>query len=220
MGVRVRGTAVAQLRDIVLDDWYFATGEIVPSELSAPVAGDDACAVMACGPDETANIIHDSLFLAMTGAKQRLWLTTPYFIPSPHLVTAMRTAAMRGVDVRILLPSKADVPFVIPASRSYFPSLIKSHVRVYLYQPRMVHAKTLLVDDDIAYIGSANVDTRSFRLQFESICLVRSPDLCRRLGAVFQRDLQQSVEVHEADLEGAWLSSLRSSVAHLLSPLM
>ena len=104
---------------------------------------------------------------AINQATKRVWLTTPYFVPDESLLTALVTAALRGVDVRLLVPRRGDSLLVDLAARSYFPELLEGRVRVHEYQPRFIHAKTMLCDDDVAIVGTANFDNRSFRLDFE-----------------------------------------------------
>ena len=150
-----------------------------------------------------------------------MWLTSPYFIPSTAIVAALRGAAQRGVDVRILTPRLNDIALVALASRSYYSNLVSEGVRVFEYLPRFLHAKSLVVDDELAFVGSANVDTRSFRLNFELGCFVLARELNTSLGALFERDLKDSIEIRGDELErkSAGLVCLESA-AHLLSPLL
>src|SRR5262249_57376876 len=110
---------------------------------------------------------HAAYFILFTRAERRIWIVTPYFIPSDALATALNTAAGRGVDVRVLLPSRTDFNLIKHAARSYYPDLLAAGVKIYEYQGPMLHAKAFIVDSDLSCVGSANVDTRSFRLSFE-----------------------------------------------------
>lgn len=222
MMARIEGPAVRALEHVFLDDWYFASGERVDHiEFEhSPPCGDIACAVIASGPDREA-WIHDSLFTALTRSERRIWLVTPYFIPSLALQAAVRTAADRGVDVRIVLPSVSDVPVVKWASRSYYPELVDAGVRMYEYRNTMIHAKALLVDDTLSAVGSANVDTRSFRLSFEIGCFFHSERINGRLAQWFESLVEQSDEITYDDLEArSTIHKLLESAAHLASPLL
>jgi cardiolipin synthase len=205
-----------------LDDWYFATAEYVDdagAERVAPQGSVDV-AVIVSGPD-TESWIHDAYFTALTRSERCIWIATPYFIPTQALVAALRTAAGRGVDVRIVVPDMSDVRLVKWASRSYYRLLVSAGVRVYEYQGTMLHAKALLVDDERASVGTANLDTRSFRLSFEVGCFFASSELCSELRSWFASLLEHSHEIDEAMLNADPVSKkLLESVAHLMSPLL
>jgi len=225
MGVRVSGPAVDQLQEIFADDWYYATNEdlAAPEYFGCwkPVDSGAPVAVIASGPDTHESPIHDALFIAINGTKKRLLITTPYFIPTQSLLSSIRAAEYRGVDVQIMLPGLSDVPLVRYAARSYYPELLAVGARIYEYQPSMLHSKVLVFDDELAVIGSANLDSRSFRLNFESSCFVGGHELSGELAAVFEADLKNCVEVRLDDLaKQPWLTKLLDSTAHLLSPLL
>jgi len=221
--VRLRGPAVASLQYIFLDDWYFATGESVEDQptQSAPAGpGDTDVAVVASGPD-TEHWIHDAYFTAVSRAERRIWIATPYFIPTAALMTALRTAAGRGVEVGIVVPEVTDVWLVKWAARSYYKDLLDAGVRVYEYQGRMLHAKALLVDDEHISVGTANLDTRSFRLSFEVGCFFASKPLHAQLTRWFEELMSHSIAVSSEELHRAPVTrKLLESMAHLLSPLL
>ncbi|MCH8921709.1 MAG: hypothetical protein IIA67_01020 [Planctomycetes bacterium] len=179
------------------------------------------CHVVASGPHMQQNTTRDAFFAAATQAKQRIYITTPYFIPDQSLQTALRTAAYRGVDVRVLLPGESDWRLVQWAARSYYPELLASGVRIFEYQGGMVHAKNIVLDEDVSMVGSANLDIRSFRLNFELSCFVKDVALNEELSALFERNLQRSQEVElEALRRRHVVVRLTDAVANLLSPLM
>ncbi len=218
----MKGPVAQALNYVFLDDWYFATGEYVDDAGAERVAaqGSVDVAVIASGPD-TESWIHDAYFTALTRSERRIWIATPYFIPTQALVAALRTAAGRGVDVRIVVPDMSDVRLVKWASRSYYRLLVSAGVRVYEYQGAMLHAKALLVDDERASVGTANLDTRSFRLSFEVGCFFASSELCSELRSWFESLLEHSHEIDEAQLNADPVSKkLLESVAHLMSPLL
>ncbi len=232
-GVRLEGPAVDQLQEIFADDWYFATTENLADEehfgkwtaVRSAEPGcneiDAACAVVASGPDTRHNAMHDMLFVAINRTVERLWIATPYFIPSPAIMAALRAAVYRHVDVRLLLPGKSDIPLARRAARSYYPELLDVGVRIFEYQPTVLHAKSALFDDDLALIGSANLDHRSFRLNFEVSCFIGGPELNGALTELFLADQQQSVEADPIAMRRRpWHTKVVDGAAHLLSPLL
>ncbi len=232
--LEMRGAVVDQLQEVFADDWYFTTGENLSTmryfgcnltdqdEQSSWGSDNDAmCGVIASGPHTRHNLTHDALFIAITQATQRVWITTPYLIPNPSIRSALRTAVYRGVDVRILLPEFGDSRAVHWASKSYYPELLRAGVRIYEYLPYYLHAKSAVFDNDLAVVGSANIDIRSFRLNFEVSCSVRSSAFCNELAARFEHDIEKSRELSYEDFERRSISvKLIESAAQLFSPLL
>jgi len=219
--LEIRGPAARSLHHVFLDDWYFATDEtLAEPDTAAPIAGGSELAVVASGPD-TEPWIHDAVFMAITQAKRRVLLVTPYFIPTPALVTALRTAAGRGVDVRVVLPSASDVLLVTWASRSYYRQLVQSGVRIFEYPGPMLHAKALVQDEDLLSVGTANVDSRSYGLSFEVSCFIANAELNRELSDWIGDIIAVSREADMKTLNRKRTpQKLVESAAHLLSPLL
>ncbi|MCC7083957.1 MAG: cardiolipin synthase [Pirellulales bacterium] len=235
LGMQLEGPVVDQLQETFVEDWYFATNrEIVSPHLFSqrPSAGeaarlqavDDAhavCSLLASGPHTPHNFTHDAMFLAITQAQQRIYITTPYLIPEESTLAALRTAVYRGVDVQVMVPANNDVRLVQWAGRSYYPDLIGAGVRLFEFLPKILHAKSVAIDDEFSIVGSANIDVRSFRLNFEASCLARSKSLNRRLVELFVSNLGQSREVTDDELrKRSYLAQLGDAAAHLLSPLL
>jgi cardiolipin synthase len=189
--------------------------------LCATKVGSAVVAVVPSGPDQEHNASWFVYFATITAARQRCWLTSPYFVPDETLLRALMTAAMRGVDVRVLVPERADVPLVRTVARSYYASLVKSGVRVYEYQPSLLHAKTLVVDGQWSIVGSANTDVRSFRLNFELGVFTVDEPFAELLEERFEADAKESAEItlHWLSLRTP-LARLASNAARLLSPLL
>jgi cardiolipin synthase len=234
MMVQIQGPAVEALQHVFLDDWFFATGEVVdhlvplksvrsslpPSAPTGPVADNVQCAVVSSGPD-SEDWIHDVFFAALAQATERIWIATPYFIPSASLLVALRTAANRGVDVRVVVPAKSDIRLITWASRSFYPLLLSAEVQIFEYQGEVLHAKAWLVDDDESCVGTANVDSRSFRLSFEVVCLLLSTELNQALAQWHAGLVRQSRRVTRAELRRQSTGQkLLESAANLLSPLL
>ena len=184
-------------------------------------AGDVMVQVVASGPDTDHQPIQSILFAAITSARHRVFLTTPYFVPDQAILVALKTAALKGVDVRLLLPRRSDMPLVRNAGRSYYNELIDSGGRIFEYTGGILHAKTMVVDDTWATVGSANMDIRSFRLNFEINLALYGADFADHLGVVFARDLRSADEVTAEDLAGRRPGRrIAESLARVLSPLL
>jgi cardiolipin synthase len=235
LGVMLSGPVVAQLQEVFADDWFFATGEnlaaadffaasgarVPEGERSQEVWTEAVCAIVAGGPDTRFSTTHDSLFIAINRARRRILITTPYLVPGPAMLTALRTAVFRGVDVQLLVPRTSDVPFTYLAGRSYYPDLLSGGVRVFEYLKGTLHSKLWLFDDDLSVVGSANLDTRSFRMNFEISCWILARAVNERLAALFADDKSASEEVTIESVQGAGrVQQLEEAVVNLLSPLL
>lgn len=219
--LELRGPAVNALEHVFFEDWYFATDRILegPNPSCENKEGISVAAI-ASGPDSEPWIF-DAYFMFIAGSKKRVWVVTPYFIPGPPMMAALRTAAGRGVDVRIVVPERSDVSVVAWASRSYYRALVESGVKIYEYQGPMLHAKALIVDDDLLSVGTANIDSRSFRLAFEVSCFIESRDLTRELAAWIASlwDNSEPIDGPMLEKKGLWVKLLESA-AHLFSPIL
>jgi cardiolipin synthase len=232
--IAVEGPAVDQLHQVFVEDWYFTTNEDLATKeyfgawqerennlIEDPTDFSSELCVIASGPQTIDNITHDSMFLAITRAKERIYITTPYFIPTNSIQTALRLAVYRGVDVRVLLPQESDNVIVQYAARSYYPDLLRSGVRIFEYEPGFLHSKSLVVDNDLSFIGSANFDIRSFRLNFEISTFIRSKPFCRKSKEMFERNLEVAHEITPEHIEKQGkCTELLQAAAQLLSPLL
>jgi len=176
--------------------------------------------VVASGPDTDRYPIHKLYFAAIAGAQRRVLLTTPYFVPDEAILSALVTAAMRGVDVRVLLPHRTDSWLVTAAARSYFDDLRRAGTHIYEFGPHMIHAKTLVVDDH-AFLGTANMDNRSFRLNFEVLVAIYDKAIANRLADAFEADLRWAVP-YTKRVAGRipFHQRLVQSAARLFAPLL
>jgi cardiolipin synthase len=160
-------------------------------------------------------------FAAIATAQHRVLVTTPYFVPDDAILTALMTAAMRGVDVRILVPRRSDSLVVTAAARSYYDQMIRAGARVYEYQPTMIHAKTLVVDDFFTAVGTANMDNRSFRLNFEIAAILYGKSFADEQAEQFRKDLHESKEIKKQAREKLALRwRIAEAGARVLSPLL
>jgi cardiolipin synthase A/B len=229
--LRLRGPVVRDLARVFGQDWHFATRRPLPAEEAideqpepADAPGTATIAVVRSGPDlqgAAREAIHRVFFSAITLARTRVQVTTPYFIPDRSIVVALQAAALRGVDVRLLLPSRSNHRVVFQAGRSFYEELLEAGVGIYEYGPGMIHAKTMVVDGTVSLVGSANMDVRSFKLNFEVHTVIRDAPTAAGLEDCFEADLRVSPRIDAA----VWrqrgrLQRVVEGVARLLSPLM
>lgn len=222
----VRGEAVRTMQIIFLQDWMHTTGEkILEQDYLSPqlrfMSGDGAVQIIASGPDNERRALKNIFFSMITSAEKSVWIASPYFIPDEDILTAIRVAAMSGLDVRLLFPAKPDkwIPFL--ASHSYFPSLLEAGVKIYEYEKGFIHSKLLIIDSEIATIGTANMDMRSFHLNFEVNALLLKTESVARIVADFERDLLSTSQiVHTEFMNKRLIERLLESGARLMSPLL
>jgi len=223
--LRIDGPAAAELQRVFFQDWAFATSEpIDPQEYfprDTPARGDTTVAIVPSGPDTRTEAIHRIFFGAIAGAEREVLVTTPYFVPTESLRVAMEVAAMRGVAMKLLLPARSNHMVTFHAGRSFYTELLDAGVDIREYQPGIVHAKTLVVDRQVALVGSANMDLRSFRLNFEVHTLVHDTTTAARLVETFEADLGQTrrIELDAWRRRSVWLR-LREGASRLVSPLL
>lgn len=224
--VRIEGAAVHGLQLTFLENWAFATGvtsspipgSAVRTYFPEEPAGDLEVQIVPSGPDQAASAV-GHLYIAIIGAaRQRVWITTPYFVPDEPIVVALASAALRGVDVRLLLPRATDSRVVDAASRTYHDALVAAGARIWLHGPPMLHAKTCVVDEEVALVGSANLDSRSLRLNFEVTAILYGPRPASALAALFERDLAAAKQKEGREADAPFLSRLAASAARLLGP--
>lgn len=222
--VRIEGPAVLCLQQAFLHDWLMTTEEeLEPVRYfpEIPALGECLVQVIDSGPDQNWPSLELYYAQAIAMARERVWITNPYFVPSQPILAALTMAALRGVDVRLLLPKKSDMWIATLASRSYYAELLNAKLRIFEYARGFVHAKTMVVDEWIATVGSANMDMRSFTLNFELNAFFFSAALCRDLARQFQQDLGAAIEVAgEQERRRGLVSRLGTAIARLLSPLL
>ncbi|MFP4476438.1 MAG: cardiolipin synthase [Desulfatibacillaceae bacterium] len=180
----VEGPAARDFAEVFRADWEFAGGEKVepPGEEPAPCKGTYPGAVvqvLPSGPDVPGDFLYETLLSLLFWADERVWIVTPYFVPNEALARAIHIAARRGVDVRLIMPEKSNHPVMDVARRQFLRDLQQAGGKVYYYLGGMMHAKAILVDNEVAVMGSANVDMRSLLLNFEVMVLAYSPSEIR-----------------------------------------
>ncbi len=225
--LRLEGPAAGSLQAIFLLSWEFVSGEKPEADADFfpdnPVTSSDPIAVQiaSSGPDSDWANIMEALFMAVNNAQDYVYITTPYLIPNNAMKTALSTAARCGVDVRILIPYKSDSWVAQYATDSFIEELTEAGVKIYRYQKGFVHAKTLVVDDVLASVGTANLDYRSFSINFEVNALLYGQSKSKELKAVFLKDIEEAKLVDAEVWAARGLSrKLKESVTRLVAPLL
>jgi len=220
----VRGPVVNDLQRAFLKDWHFVTGEILDSPHFFPAIEPQGNVVVHCisdGPDSEYRKLQQIIMGALSCAERSVLIMTPYFIPDRSMVSALITTALRGVDVRIVLPARNNLPFVHWANRAIQEELLVNGVRVFYQPPPFVHTKLLLVDDVWSLIGSANWDARSFRLNFELDLSVFDAAFSARVRQHFDQAFLRTREVTLDEIDDRTLPlKLRDGFFHLFSPYL
>jgi cardiolipin synthase len=220
--LKMTGPSVQCTQLVFLEDWYWASHQI-PELDWAPQAsenGDRKILVLPTGPADELESCGLFFLETINGARQRLWIASPYFVPDRQIVSALQLAALRGVDVRLMLPQKADHLLVYLSSFSYLEEAEKAGVRIFRYQPGFLHHKVLLVDDELAAVGTANLDNRSFRLNFEITIVVNDRGFAGEVDDMFRNDLAHCRQTHPQDLtERRLWFRVAVRISRLLAPL-
>jgi cardiolipin synthase len=221
--LRIEGTAAQHIQLSFLKDWYWATGQIVKvsADIVPAATRNQAVAIVNTGPADTmanCSLLFSSL---ISHADSRLWITSPYFVPDDAMVRALQAAALRGVDVRIILPDKADNRVVELASYTYYQDMLLYGVHLYRYCGRFMHQKVILVDDSVAGIGTVNLDNRSLYLNFEATALVADQGFVKQVETMLIDDFDNSKAVLCEHFDNRLLPfRIASRIARLASPLL
>lgn len=221
--VRVTGPIVAALQHAFVVDWHFMGQPLITDDIDT--AHIESSAIMAqlltSGPTSQWSNIAFMLHRAIAGAKRRVYIQTPYFLPTDALLKDIITASLAGVDVRIMIPRHSDSRLLDRASASYITECLRAGVKFYLYDAGMLHSKMIIIDNEFATIGSTNFDFRSFEHNFECNLFFYSPELNERLTAIYRDDLTRSTRVRPAEWRRRpLLRRAIESIVRLLSPVL
>ncbi|MFD2705963.1 cardiolipin synthase [Salibacterium lacus] len=224
--LRMTGQVVKALQTRFILDWNQATHRhyIRYEERLFPeheATGDTAAQIISSGPDSEWEQIKNGYIKMIMAAKDSIYIQTPYFIPDQSLMDTLRIAALSGKDVRIMIPNKPDHPFVYWATYSHIGELLKTGARVYVYENGFIHAKTIVVDGKVSSIGTANIDVRSFRLNFEVNAFLYHRPTAERMALTFETDMKHCRELSLKDYRerSLWIR-FKESISHLLSPIL
>jgi cardiolipin synthase A/B len=220
----IQGDAVLSLQAIFAMDWYFMSGQLLNDDRyfsMYPVEGNVLMQIAASGPDSDWSSIMQTFFAAIATATDYVYISTPYFLPNESIMVALRTAALSGVDVKLMLPDQNDSYFTNWGSRSYLEDLLEAGIRVYFYTKGFTHSKLMMVDDVFCTVGTSNMDIRSFDQNFEVNALIYDIDTTKILKEAFFEDLSHSYQLTlEEHLKRPPYDKLRESVARLFSPVL
>ncbi|MDR6227596.1 cardiolipin synthase [Desmospora profundinema] len=223
--LRIQGDAVHQIQSRFILDWNQASHHDIsyqdnyyPNPASA---GEIGVQIVSSGPDSEWEQIKNGYIKMILSAKRYVYIQTPYFIPDHSLLDALRIACLSGIDVRIMIPNKPDHPFVYWATYSHVGDLLQAGGKIYIYENGFLHAKTIVVDGKIASVGSANIDMRSFRLNFEVNAFLYHAGIAQQLADIFQADMLQSTPLTWEDyLQRPYKIRFKESISRLLSPIL
>jgi len=223
----LRGPIVSELQYTFLRDWYYITEED-PARLLCvehfprlEPQGAMPIRMINGGPATKLDEICDSLFACLVSAQKQILAVTPYFVPTSDIIRALRNASLRGVDVRLVVPEKNNHFYAGMAGRAYYEELLESGVRVYERKPPFMHAKALIVDDVVAMVGSANLDVRSLRLNYETNLMVYDNEFINQIKAAILEEISLSGEIDLAQWKQRPLvQKMKENACSLLTPIL
>lgn len=221
--VKLSGPVVIGAQLTFATDWLWATREQLEIDWRLEPKAPGSCSVLLfpsdpAGAFEQAGLMYHQV---ITQARDRIWIASPYFVPDRGIIAALQLAALRGVDVRVMIPDKADGPVVGMANWAFTRELLPAGVAVYRYEPAFMHQKVFLLDNEMAGVGTANFDNRSFRLNFEITALVHDEDFCQRVEDMLIEDFSRARKVTAEELAAKpfWFP-LAMGTARLMSPVL
>ncbi|MDE5826858.1 MAG: cardiolipin synthase, partial [Duncaniella sp.] len=224
---RISGPCVAALQYHFAVDWKFMGHDLLCDPVGGEVRGiggdvsNVTLQVLASGPNDRWGNMLLLFYKAISTARRRVWLQTPYFLPSEALMKALESAALAGVDVRVMMPRRSDSRILTYASHSYVEECLVAGIKVYFYDAGMLHAKVLIVDDDFSTLGSTNFDFRSLEHNFEENLLMYSPETNAILARSFEDDAKESTRLKISDWNRRERKrKIQESVYRLLSPIL
>lgn len=221
--LKIMGDAVQSLQTIFITDWYFVTNNYLQGAGYFPnhdIKGRSLVQITVSGPDSDWSSIMQAYFTAITTAEKYIYISTPYFMPNESILTALKTAALSGVDVKLILPAKSDVTTHLYGSMSYVEDLLRAGVHVFLFSKGFNHSKIMMVDGIFTSIGTANMDSRSFDKNFEVNALIYDEEIASQMKQAFLRDISDSKKVLLSEfLKRPEGQKIKESLARVLGPL-
>lgn len=221
--LRIKGNAVGALQYSFAVDWNFMRHELlnVPLKHYEPAVTGNAMQLLMGGPTDRWSNIALAFLRAISCARQCVWVQTPYFLPNDSLLRALQAAALSGVDVRLMMPRRPDSKLLQFSSHSYIKECLQAGIKIYFYEPGMLHSKVIVVDDELVTTGSTNFDFRSFEHNFECNVFVYDKEFARRMKEVLEADERQSTRIYWSQWRRRplWRKAIES-IARLMSPLL
>jgi len=222
MHFRLKGPVVMQVEQAFMEDWAFCAGEMAAPRPNAPVASGPAiCRAITDGPNEDINKLDIILVGAISSSREQVLIMTPYFLPSLEMISALQTAALRGIDVKVVLPAKNNLPFIQWASNNMLQELLYWGVQIYFQPPPFAHTKLFVVDQQYAQIGSANLDPRSLRLNFELSVEIYEQHVAKTIAEHIEHRIKHSQSISLSEiLQRPLIIKIRDAIMWLFSPYM
>lgn len=222
--IKIEGKAVVGLQISFLIDWYSSRRELLSSKSYFPPLenkGDNLIQLVTSGPVGQFKDIHLGILQAINNAKDSIFIQTPYFVPTDSLLLSIQMAAMRGVDVRLMLPRRSDTTFVQIATMSFLKEMLDAKVSVYFFEAGFLHSKLMVIDDSLTITGSANMDVRSFEHNFEIDAFIYNEKTCTKAKDIFYKDMDQSTLLSVEEWESrSRAKKFKESVIRMFSPLL
>ncbi len=222
--IRIDGMAAVALQTSFFVDWYYATHQLISAPAyfpKVPHRGDTAMQIVTSSPMGEWHTIMQGLLQVISQSRRYLYIQTPYFLPTEPILTALRNAALAGVDVRLMVPHRGDSLLVDLASRSYYKEVMLAGVKIYRYEAGYLHAKVVIADDNFVTVGSTNIDFRSFEHNFEINAFIYDPKVVGQMKRIFMNDLQNATRIvfSEWVRRPLW-HRFWESLVRLLAPLL
>jgi cardiolipin synthase len=219
--LHIQGPAAQAVQLVFLEDWFWACNRIPKlSWESNEQRQDQTAAIIPTGPADPIESWKMLVIEAANSSREKFWITSPYFVPDDGVINALQLAAMRGVDVRVMLPEQPDHILVRLSSYSYYEEAIPFGVKIYRFKDGFLHQKIMLVDKRMAAVGSANLDNRSFRLNFEITAFVTDSDFIQEINQMLEQDFSKCTQVSEKDFsDKSYLFKIACRAARLMAPL-
>ena len=224
--IRIQGDAVNDLNDRFLLDWCYASGEEIDDfskyyRTDSFKGGDVGVQIVTSGPDHNEQYIKNAYIKLINDAKKNVYIETPYFVPDESMLEAIRISALSGVDVRIIIPGKPDHMFMKWAASSYIGDLLDVGVKVYSYNNGFIHAKTIVCDSEVATIGTANLDIRSFSLNFEVNAFIFDDRVAKNVENQVFKDIEYSKLITLEEYQNRPRNlRIKESIIRLISPIL
>ena len=221
--IRIEGNGVKGLQQVFLTDWYFSR-KIFPQSgfyfPEMPDNGDNPMQIISSGPIDIYNSIEKGILQAINAAKKSIYIQTPYFMPTEVILTALQTAALSGVDIYVMIPQKSDSYLVDKSTHSYINDMLEYGIKVYLYEGGFLHSKSMVIDESLLSIGSANMDIRSFELSFETNAFIYDKATAQSVKNIFMEDVKESIFITKSKWNKRPVSSkLIEAVMRLFTPV-
>ena len=224
MHLRLEGASVHHLDQVFMTDWYLVSTVVLQPlqyiETETSTTSDELVQIVAGGPDDDFPVLEQTYFSMINMAKKYIYITNPYIIPGQALIRALLTAALSGVDVRLLVSENIDNRVVSWSVHSYFELFLKAGIKIFLFPDGFLHSKIMVSDDAVSSIGTANLDDRSFEQNYEVNAIMYNKEFAKLLKEDFLQDCMASNElIYDEFIQRPWVKKLKEGVGKVLSPL-